>query len=346
MNDTNDAGSTSPLGRDGVGRCAVACPMCGHVQTQYRLNPRMYWYNDLDLDRKPSGFQCLKGLAGLYPPLYDLWHCPKCHFTTHNRTFPDPLKNVFIEKGLVQRHLAEAAKPETAFSRVCEVLGADQNIDKVDFESAIRCALLAVYFDTFIVGLLRQGYAALARSCLRLAWLHRDWASMDADYDSKSTALRAKLEKLAVYWSDIPRSENDALRLACVHYEAALNEASVENDPMETATILMHLARICLQMGDTSSPAKHLEACRRGAMEEQNRLAAVMHEDDRRRELPEDERGQLVSASRRIKTMIDDCGDLHAEIRRLQATTKTTGTSSQVKSPETKKGLLKGFFGG
>jgi hypothetical protein len=321
--------------------------MCGHAQTQYRLNPRMYWNNELDMDRKPSAFQCLKGLQGLYPPLYELWHCPKCHFTTHNRTFPDPLKNVFIEKGLVQRHLAEAAKPGTAFSRVCEILGANQDIDRVDFESAVRCALLAVYFDTFIVALLRQGYASLARSCLRLAWLQRDWKAMDPDYEAAIKVFNGMIDTLAADWPDIPRTENDALELACVHYEAALSENSVDNDPTESASILMHLARICLQRGEAGEAANHLANCRRDAIEEQNRITAAMHEDDRRRLLSEDERGKLVSASRRLKTMIDDCGDLQAEIRRLQGTMPRVETSSQAATTSApKKGLLKGLFGG
>ncbi|HAS82224.1 MAG TPA: hypothetical protein DCS43_06015 [Verrucomicrobia bacterium] len=338
----------------GVGKCAVTCPMCGLEHTQYRLNPRMFWHTELDMDRKPSKYQCLKAIDGYYPPLYELWHCSRCHFTSHNRTFPAPLKHVFIEKTVVQRHLAEAARGDSAFARVCKALGAGVGVDNLDFPQAVRLALLAVYFEGVLIGLLRQGKASLARSYLRLAWLLRDWKSMSSDFEKEFAAFSELLGKVAADWPEICKTEEDALQHACTQYVDSLSEASVAGDLRETTAILQHLGRICIQIGDAGSAKEHFARCVQVSFDEQNRLVRLLREDEHTRCLSEDDRSRMVTDSRRYKATVDDCQDLLDVLKKSAVPNRSRPAPVPVPVPapasapapaEKKKGLLRGLFG-
>lgn len=333
----------------GVGRCAVTCPMCGFKHIQYRLNPRMFWNTGMDMDRKPTEYQSLKGLAGLHPPLYELWQCPQCHFTAHNRNFPDPLKDVFIEKGIVPRQLAEAQAGDTAFGRVCRALAVSPAFDEINFNTAIRTVLMEIHFARFLIDLIRQGYGAIARSYLRLAWLHRDWQQMDPqNHDADLTALNTLLGTVKPDWDDVPFTEQQALGMACAYYEKAITEPAIENDPRELAATLQHLARIRLQMGDGAAARTHLDDARRQAIDEQNRLNAIRQEDNRQRNLTEEERARLVSDVRRLQVIVDDCTDLIAGIKKTAAASPSPQAAQPSGSEKNKpkKSLLRGLFSG
>lgn len=344
MSNSDESGKTPDSGRSGVGKCAVTCPMCGFEHTQYRLNPRMYWNTELDVDRKPTKFQCLKGIDGCFPPLYELWHCPRCHFTSHNRTFPEPLKNVFIEKGLIQRRFSEAVSSDSPFGRVCKALGEGLVPENIDFPNAVRLALLAIFVETFVSDLLRQGRASLARSYLRLAWLYRDWKDIEPDFARSFAELDLLLGRVSVDWPSICRTEESALDQARFQYAEALKEATVVNDPKETTGILLHTARICMQVKQYEAARENLTLCISASMEERNRLVHELREDDRLKALSEEDRARKLSDSRRFDSTIDDCQALQAEVRtflqRLQP------VAPPPRQGEAKKGLLRGLFGG
>ncbi len=335
--------SEASLDKSAVGKCLVTCPMCGHEHTQYRLNPRMYWNTELDMDRKPSGYQYLKGAEGCYPPLYELWCCPRCFYAAHNRTFPDPLKNVFIEKGLVQRWLMEAGRDDPSFRRIRDAISSGVSMERRDFEQAVRVAMLSVFFEKVMVGFLRQGNATLARGYLRVAWLFRDWVAMDPDFEEGYARLRESLKTIADCDAELPSDEESALKYSCERFTDALKENAVANDARESAGMMLHMIRIYLQMGDANAARGHLEVCRRSAVEEQSHLNQLLQEDDRRRALSNEERTRMISDSRRFKAIIEECFDLQGAVRKLLP---ADGKVAQPRSVSGPKGFLRGLFSG
>lgn len=301
----NASGSGGSAGTGRI-RCAVTCPMCRHAHTQVRLNPRLFWCTEMDLDRKPARFHCLKEAEGLYPPLYDLWHCPKCHFTAHNRVFPDPLKDVIIEKGFVQNRLAEALRNRPGFRRISETLGADLPSEEIGMEAALRKALLAIHYQRFLVGLLDRNQAELAQDYLRLAWLYRDGSEKDPDVAETCERMNRLLDSIAADWPDAPRDEAAALQHACDVFRQALETPPASKDPVESTSILLHLARIHLQRGDREGAGMALNEGRRAVMDPMMEATRILREDDQTRRMGKEERERWVTRGRRLRAALDE----------------------------------------
>ncbi len=296
---------------EGIARCQVTCPMCGHRHTQYRLNPHLYWFTEMEIDRKPTGFNCRRSLEGYYPSLYELWHCPDCHYTAHNRVFPDPMKNVYIERGLVARRLAEMKKSNPALMRVIPLLGADIAFETSTFTQAIRLSLLEIYFQQLILDLLHQNHAITARSYLRLAWLFRDWKAMDKDQAVANEALQQVLDKVAADWPECVRSEEEAMNAACDWFGRALDSSSTANqDALDSCGMMMQIARIRMQMKDYEAANKQLSMCHRTITRNLELLTRKMNEDLHAGKLADDERGRMVSDSRKYRSLLDESRDL------------------------------------
>ena len=309
----SDKGMAAEL-PDGIAKCAVTCPMCGHRHIQYRLNPQLYWFTDMDIDLKPTGFHCRKSLEGYYPRLYEVWHCPQCHYTAHNRVFPDPLKDVYIEKGMMARRLAEIRKSDPAMGRITEALAADTAFEKSDFVQAIRYGLLDIYFQRLIIGILAQGHEVLARAYLRLAWLFRDWSEMEPDRSEGEKRLGAVLDAIAPDWPDCPRSENEALDAACKWFDVALNQLAKTQGPVETCGMMAQVARIRVKMGDMEAARLQLGDCQKSIVSELETITRAMNEDLRTSKLAEEDRGRLLSDSRKLRSLLDECGALKERV--------------------------------
>ena len=299
---------------EGIAKCSVTCPMCGDRHIQYRLNPQLYWFTDMDIDLKPTGFHCWKSLDGYYPRLYELWHCPQCHFTAHNRVFPDPLKHVYIEKGLMARRLAEFKKNNPSMVRITEALAEGMSFEKTDFPQAIRQSLLDIYYQRLIIDVLNQGHDQLARGFLRLAWLFRDWKEMQSDRAEEEKRLNVVLDVVVQDWPDCPRSEHEALEAACRCFTLALERTSKTQDPVESCGMIAQMARIRVKMGNTDAARQLLSECQRSIVTEVETISRVMTEDLHLGKLGEEERGRMLSDSRKLRSMLDECRDLNDRI--------------------------------
>jgi tetratricopeptide (TPR) repeat protein len=347
MSITSAQNNAGDAGASGRALCAVTCPMCGHDHKQVRLNPRLFWNQSLALDRQPTQYQCLKGLENIHPPLYELWHCPKCQYTANHRIFLDPLKNVYIEKGVVARKLDEARR-DPAFVQICTTLGEGVGQERISFTDAIRMAYLAVFFGRFLVGLLRQGNAGLAREFLRLGWFYRDWFAMTnaeeraGDY----AALQAQLEGLRSCWPEIPMGEADALHEACKAFENSLDEAAIAGDVFEKASILQHSGCIFLQVGDYDEAISFLQQSRQGALDEESNLKRLLQEDDRTKRLSADDRSKYVSLARRLRQLIEESQDLIETAKKMKQPAVAAAVKSEPAAAPAKKGFLKGLFSG
>ncbi len=370
-NESNPNGEAASGLSEGIAKCSVTCPMCGHRHIQYRVNPQLYWFTDMDIDRRPTGFHCRKSLEGYYPRLYETWHCPQCHFTAHNRVFPDPLKHVYIEKGLMARRLAEFRKTSPAMGRITATLAEGIVFESLDFPQAIRLALLDVYYQRLMFDVLNQGQEDLAWGYLRLAWLFRDWHERRPDRDQEEQRLAQVLETIVPDWPDCPRDEAAAMEAACTWFGLALDRTSKDPNPVEVCGMMVQIARIRVKMGAMDAALNQLGDCHRSIVVDLEAITRDMNEDMRTGKLSEEDRGRLLSDSRKLRAMLDECRVLKegitqgkaAEERRraealLEANPKAapaalrkrledagiSGALIRELVPERKEGLFGGFF--
>jgi hypothetical protein len=295
----------------GLGKCNVVCPMCQHKHIQFRLNPRMYWNMEKAIDGQPIKFHTLQSIAGCHPPLFELWHCPNCHYTSNHRTFMEPLKDVFVEKGFVQRKYAELMRTAGPSKTICDLLGADISIETTSFPQSIRLASLALFVDRFFSQILQHRYFALAWSYMRLGWFYRDWAELVPDAADERQTLNALLDQVAENWPELPRTETTALQEASKTFTQVLQESSVASDESKTVEVQIILTRTKIQLGEKEQAHDWLKSCYSEAREYLNTITTSLQRDEKKRQLSTEERSNMSSDRRKMETIIRQCQDLH-----------------------------------
>jgi uncharacterized protein (DUF2225 family) len=294
-------------------RCSVVCPLCGVIGVQYRLNPRLYWYNGRDIDLQPRDYRCRKGMEGIHPPLFALWHCTNCRFTAEHTCYTTPLKDILIRADTVASRLNEAVRSDGHYRTVCEVLSGRVVLDAPDFFQAIRLHLLAIAVWDQIGEMVRQDYSTQARYSLLLAWIYRDMAVLDPQREQTAARLTGLKAILAEHGPTLPMTEEEALRKAAACYEASLDISNFVKDAVHEATALNRLARIQIKLGELRAA---YETLRRGTVSARAAITGI------RRQLTSDagrtpgaEREKLVEQDRRLEALLEDEGRLAEMIR-------------------------------
>lgn len=269
------------------------------------------------MDRKPTHFQCLREAQGLYPPFFELWHCPQCHFTAHNRIFPDPLKDVAVEKGFVRSRLQEEVRARPAFKRIADALGQGLAELDVGFESALRKALLAIHFGTWLVALLQHNHYGMAQAYLRVAWLYRDRPEQDADPDTTDAHMAPIWEQLSADWPEAPRDEDTALLQACDWFRKTLDAPSRSGDSMLVVSTYLHMARVHLQRQDPPEVAAALNECRQELDRNIRETTEALRTDDHTKRMSSDERARMMTVSRKLQNAFREWENLRDDYQLL-----------------------------
>ena len=192
------------------------------------------------------------------------------------------------------------------------------SFENTNFSQAIRQSLLEIYHQRLIIDVLNQGHDQLARGFLRLAWLFRDWKEMQPDRAEEEKRLNGVLDLVIQDWPDCPRSENEALDAACRCFSLAL-ERSKSPDPVESCGMMAQMARIRVKMGDLDAAQQLLGECQRSIVTEVENISRAMTEDLHLGKLGEEERGRLLSDSRKLRSLLDECRALSESIAKKNA---------------------------
>lgn len=304
MSSADTTASSKPLV---VLKYSVVCPMCGTTSVQYRLNPRLFFNDSVDIDLQPRKFLCPKGCESLHPPLYHMWCCPKCFFAASHKNFSDPLKNTHMPADIVRKHLREAAQTNEAYAQVSKMLGGNVDVEQPSFAQAIRINLLAIYVFDQILPLLKQNFIVQARNYVRLAWLYRDLSERSAEQASARSDIEKMNKQLAPYWSQMPENELDAMRKALEYYGLTLEDVSVVKSIENRVNVLQQMARINFKIHEYRKAAELLRdvvVSARGVCTQLDRdLKAT---GQQARSLSSDESSEMVSLKRRLETLITD----------------------------------------
>lgn len=301
MNSSTSSANAALPGNTLVVRCVVTCPMCGVEGVQYRLNPRMFWYEARDVDLKPCVLRTRRDMDGIHPPLYAIWHCPACRFTAEQAVYTAPLKGVLIRPETVAGHLSEARQDGSDFGAIVDVLSEGVELAKPDFFQTVKLHLLAVHVWDRIGSLVGRDYTAQARYCLLLAWLFRDAQLMDDAPARTSVRLQALFAFLRSVWPNAPLDEGAALERAVAYYEETLDAGSgLAKDPAAEADILQRIGRIRVKQGQADRARelllRSIAGARAAAIEARRRLTAGKVADERERERLVDQERKLATA--------------------------------------------------
>lgn len=315
MNGPHKSATPAPK-HNAIVKFSVNCAMCGTTSEQYRINPRLFWHQALDIDLQPRNFQTLKGMESQHPPLYYMWHCPACHFTAGYKYFSDPLKDVAIRVDMVSQRLRETYKNNPAFKALTDKLSENITPHDADFFQAIKLHLLAIQMLTVIEKMVKQNFLNLGRYFLRLGWLHRDLQERPEQYTALNAPLTELHTTLRAWWPDIPDGEASALKQAAEYYSRTLEDSHLLKTPVDKINVHQLIGRIHIKLGD---PIRAREILME-SIDHSRRLKTQVDEElkadsGRLSQMDPGQRGELVSQSRRLGTLADDAQILMERIR-------------------------------
>lgn len=302
--------------RNPISKYSVTCPMCNQTNYQFRLNARMFWNEDTDVDLQPRNFHTLKGLENYHPPLYEMWHCPNCQYTSSYKSFSEPLKDIHINSDIITRKIKESIDSDEKTRRIIVALGNGATFESTDFFQSIRLTLLGIYFDQLIVTLLKQNFIAVGKLYLRLAWLYRDMAKLDPRAAETRQKLDALLATLQPDWPDAAADEAHALDKALFFYQEALSDRTTVKSAVDSATVQQLMGRILIKRAQYRQAQESLLT----SMNTANQARADIEQQLRTSgkgtpQLSPEESGELLSQSRKLESLINESQNLMSDIR-------------------------------
>lgn len=301
--------------RKGVVPCNVKCPMCGAVNEQYRLNPRVFWYDTRSVDLQPRQLQARVDLQGCEPPLLEMWHCPSCYFTADHQHFPNPMKDVLIRIETIVDGLRDLQERDSTYRACVRLLSEGIVLTEPSYSQALQLTLLAIYMWDRIGGMVKQSYGMQAHYCMMLGWLLRDRQELDHHPQKTNEALHHWRKELATYWPEMPLTEEAALKMAIGYYEQSLGISSFVRSPVREATALQRVALIRIALGDALAAREVLLECLTKAQAAKKEIMDALRQNRKAASMGGDERQTMVEDERKLTHLIDDNQRLLSDMR-------------------------------
>lgn len=226
------------------------CPICENQSEQRSFKSHVFFTKDKDLDMRPTSYSWHNhSFEKLHPPLYYMWHCPRCHYTSSQAAFKTPEANSSLNhKRMVERVMAVLYAPANA--PVIHELTDGLNPAKLDFPMALKSHLLAIFLMERVDEIRERDCLVLGQYLMRLAWLFRDLPDFPAERPAVLKQYEELSLKLAPHWPTLPINETAAMKMAADHYDRAYERSPVVSGKNIGHIILGLIARIYAQMDD------------------------------------------------------------------------------------------------
>lgn len=293
-------------------RCKVRCPMCQAASYQYRMNNRVFWNQDIDIDLQPQNYAKLDHVdPNFHPPLYYMWYCPECHFTAGYRHFIHPLKDVYVKVDAVAERIRDAYAAKGSFHQLVNILSRDLDIEHMDFFQGLRLHLLAVLELELIEDVVKQYFLNLGRYCLHLAWLYRDLSNNPEALAATQPRLDELYEEVRELWPNMPRTEYEALNKAANYYDQTFERSPQVKTVIDEVSILQVIARIYIKLGKREEAKKLLSNSVDRALEAREKIEAKLRDTgEEGKKLTADQTADMVTLSRRLRVIADENKEL------------------------------------
>lgn len=289
-------------------RCRVRCPMCQEASYQYRMNNRVFWNRDIDIDLQPQNYAKLDHVdPNFHPPLYYMWHCPECHFTAGYRHFIHPLKDVYVKVEAVSARIRETYAAKGDFYKLVNILSRGLDVEHMDFFQGLKLHLLAVLELELIEDMVKQYFLNLGRYCLHLAWLYRDLSNNPEALAATQPRLDELYEEVKELWPAMPRTEYEALYKAVNYYDQTFERSPQVKTVIDEVSILQVIARIYIKLEKRDEARKMLTSSIDRALEARDKIELKLHDTgEEGKKLTADQTADMVTLSRRLRTIADE----------------------------------------
>jgi len=278
--------------------------MCETPSYQYRVNNRVFWNRDIDIDLQPQNYAKLDHVdESFHPPLYYMWYCPQCHFTSGYKHFIHPLKDVYVKVDAVAERISSAYENDEAFRKIVKTLSAGIDVEGANFFQGLRLHLLAIVELELIEDMVKQYFLNLGRYCLHLAWLYRDLEGrpdVAAETQPRMDELYLQLRDV---WPEMPRTELDALNKAAAYYDQTYERSPQVKTVIDEVSLLQVIARIYIKIKRQVEARKLIETSIARAGEAKKVIDDKLREN---KDMSSDASGDLVSLSRQLRAVADE----------------------------------------
>ncbi len=295
------------------------CPICRSEVVCRFIKPRLYVEQDLDIDLYPRKISWLQGGCGKNPRLYFMQLCNNCSFVVPHQVIEDPFKNTGVSLERFGDALQYRRITDRKAKNITDIL--TSKIGDMDYYAALKLHLLAIYQLENMGGVRDLASLQLGRYLLRTAWLYRDVLhsnKLEATYMPRIEEMHSAL---AEYWDEAPLNERMALEKAAGYYMKAFSHSGQINDAHEEMRLLTLVARIQLKLMDLDAAHKMITICQDKVMRFDRDMKEAANPSARKggaKKADPEILNQMRADSLRMKKLLDDVRDIHAEMKRAE----------------------------
>lgn len=327
-------------------RRKVECPVCEHGVEQLGLKTNLFRAEHKDLDLRPYSYRWeQENLARFHPPFYYVWYCPKCYFAAGRKFYEDPLKGCFLSSRKLREKVLEGYKKDMRIRKTANKLTTDIKRDDMNYISAIKLHLMAVFWLEQFKEFTKRDAMNLARYYIRIAWLLRDLSEDENARETVQPDLDALFTDIKTVWPECVDNETDALRRAVHFYEVTISCSEIIENAVDELNVLLIVAKIYLKLEDLKPALDALTAAvtsgTRAKQEIDTELRAPIRDDEMNPALDK-KRKAMQQESHDLRGLIDRCRNLLDKVKAdwmEQQTNKAKGLIAANKSGKTREQL-------
>lgn len=228
---------------------SIACPVCRKNSTQPEVKNRLFVERDRDVDLKPKTYLwAIKDLEECHPPLYYMWSCEHCKFTTASVHFANPAKSHNLLNSAFNQGIKFSAERKN-YGTISELLQAPALSELPrTFVGGFALHMLALYQLEGMEEIVQRETILLGKYYLRTAWLFRD---LKDTFSKEKDSVEQLLGHVKRFWEEIPTLEYACLERAAGLLEKGLETSSAIETTRDEIELILLIARIWMKAGDT-----------------------------------------------------------------------------------------------
>ncbi len=177
---------------------------------------------------------------------------------------------------------------------------------------ALNLHLLAIFIQELVPDDLRDT-SKLGSYYLRTAWLIREQKAAE-DPGGQWATCQQFLEKLALLWEGLPRSEEDCLKRAAEYYEKAYQGHPRYADIVTATELMLLISDIYIRSRDMQQAMRCLNTVMQTGQKFRAKQGELLRREKEEGKLTMARKAQIDAQSNRINVLMERAGDLRQMI--------------------------------
>ncbi|MEA2063241.1 MAG: DUF2225 domain-containing protein [Gemmatimonadota bacterium] len=288
----------------------LPCPVCNQEAENRYFLPKVFIEKGKESDSHVAEYKWLdSAFESIHPPWYHFWHCQSCKWTASQKDFTKPTADRENNFSTLRQSFQ---KINPGQKQLVQMLGGDDNYDKMNFDMALRMHLLAIFIQELAPDDYRDS-SKLGSYYLRTGWLFREQAARE-DGQAELERATAFLDKICKLWTTLPKDEAHCLKTAASYFEIAYQRHPRYADMVAATELMILIAGLYMRSDDVPKAMQCVNTVMNAGMKFRAKQAELVRREQETGNLSMARKAQIDAASSRINSLMEKAGDIRQVI--------------------------------